>query len=98
MALPFPPNDPLYGQSPPKNASELFLGQVAIKGERGLLKISNDWLNPVFRVLPVSEAARLYGTLLMPQVFLSNRALGRLWYLINRDGDNSPCLQEGQIT
>jgi len=44
VALPFPPDDPLYGQRPPGNEDVLFLGQMAIQGERGLLKISPDWL------------------------------------------------------
>lgn len=44
MALPFPPDDPLYGQRPPANEDVLFLGQMAIQGERGLFKISADWL------------------------------------------------------
>lgn len=44
VALPFPPDDPLYGQRPPDNDKVLFLGQMAIQGERGLLKISYDWL------------------------------------------------------
>ncbi len=44
VALTFPPDDPLYGQRPPDNADVLFLGQMAIQGERGLLKISTDWL------------------------------------------------------
>ena len=44
VALPFPPDDPLYGQEPPENGDEMYLGQMALKGERGLLKISYDWL------------------------------------------------------
>lgn len=44
VALPFPPEDPLYGQRPPDNSDLLFLGHMAIQGERGLLKISYDWL------------------------------------------------------
>ncbi|MFZ1198837.1 MAG: alpha/beta fold hydrolase [Desulfobacterales bacterium] len=44
VALPFPPDDPLYGQRPPDNKDVLFLGQMALQGERGLLKISYDWL------------------------------------------------------
>ena len=44
VALPFPPNDPLYGDRPPGNTDVLFLGQLALRGERGLLKISSDWL------------------------------------------------------
>jgi len=44
VALPFPPDDPLYGQRPPGNNDVLFLGEMAIQGERGLLKIPSDWL------------------------------------------------------
>ena len=44
VALPFPPDDPLYGQRPPDDPDAMYLGQMAIKGERGLLKISYDWL------------------------------------------------------
>jgi alpha-beta hydrolase superfamily lysophospholipase len=44
VALPFPPDDPLYGQRPPGNKDVLFLGQMSIQGERGLMKISSDWL------------------------------------------------------
>jgi alpha-beta hydrolase superfamily lysophospholipase len=42
VALPFPPDDPLYGERPPDQG--LFLGQPALRGERGLLKIPGDWL------------------------------------------------------
>jgi len=44
VALPIPPDDPLYGQRPPDNADLLFLGQMAIQGERGMLRLSSDWL------------------------------------------------------
>jgi len=44
VALPFPPDDPLYGQRPASNNDALFLGEMAIQGERGLLKIPADWL------------------------------------------------------
>jgi alpha-beta hydrolase superfamily lysophospholipase len=44
VALPFPPDDPLYGRSAPADKNELFLGQQAVQGERGLLKISGDFL------------------------------------------------------
>ncbi len=56
VALPFPPNDPLYGQRPPGNEDVLFLGQMAFQGERGLFKLSSDWLlrlrhNPFYEYL-----------------------------------------------
>jgi alpha-beta hydrolase superfamily lysophospholipase len=44
VALPFPPDDPLYGRHPPKNRDVLFLGQIAVQGERGLLRFPADWL------------------------------------------------------
>ena len=44
VALPFPPDDPLYGQRPPENDEVLFLGQMALQGERGLLQFPADWL------------------------------------------------------
>lgn len=44
VALPISPEDPLYGQRAPENEAFLFLGQMAIQGERGLLKIPADWM------------------------------------------------------
>jgi hypothetical protein len=44
VSLPFSPDDPLYGQRAPENESFLFLGQMAIQGERGLLQIPTDWI------------------------------------------------------
>ena len=56
VALPFPPNDPLYGQSPAADSEHIFLGDMALKGERGLLKVSEQWLlrmryNPFYSYL-----------------------------------------------
>jgi alpha-beta hydrolase superfamily lysophospholipase len=44
VALPIAPNDPIYGQRPPNSEEFLFLGQLAIQGERGLLTIPSDWM------------------------------------------------------
>jgi alpha-beta hydrolase superfamily lysophospholipase len=44
VALPIPPDDPLYGQRPPGNRDVLFLGQMAILGERGTLVLPAEWL------------------------------------------------------
>ena len=44
VAMPFPPDDPLYGELNPEDADSVFLGNLAIKGERGLLKLPADWL------------------------------------------------------
>ena len=56
VALPFPPDDPLYGQRPPDNSDLLFLGQMAIQGERGVFLLPSDWLlrirhNPFYTYL-----------------------------------------------
>lgn len=56
VALPFPPEDPLYGAFRPEDRNTLFLGQAEIRGERGLFKLSTDWLlriryNPFYAVL-----------------------------------------------
>jgi alpha-beta hydrolase superfamily lysophospholipase len=56
VALPFAPDDPLYGQFRPQQKEVLYLGQIAIRGERGLMKLSNDWLlrlrfNPFYSIL-----------------------------------------------
>jgi alpha-beta hydrolase superfamily lysophospholipase len=44
VALPFPPDDPLYGQHRPPDSRQVFLGQQALQGERGVLKISGNFL------------------------------------------------------
>ena len=56
VALPIPADDPLYGQRPPDNDDVLFLGQMAIQGERGVLLLPSDWLlrirhNPFYAYL-----------------------------------------------
>ena len=44
IALPFSPDDPLYGETPSDKSNLVFLGNLAFMGERGLLKIPADWL------------------------------------------------------
>ncbi len=56
VALPISPNDPLYGRFRPLESNHIFLGNLAIKGERGLLKIPEGWLlrmrnNPFYSYL-----------------------------------------------
>jgi hypothetical protein len=56
VALPIPPDDPLYGRRPPEDDDVLFLGEMAMQGERGLLKLPGDWLlrmryNPFYEVI-----------------------------------------------
>jgi hypothetical protein len=56
VALPFPPDDPLYGGIRPDDPTVLYLGDMAQKGERGLVKLPADWLlrmryNPFYSVI-----------------------------------------------
>jgi hypothetical protein len=56
VALPFAPDDPLYGQGPPGGEDILFLGQMAILGERDVLKIPCSFMvrlryNPFYAFL-----------------------------------------------
>jgi len=44
VALPVAPDDPVYGQVHPHKEGFIFLGKIAIQGERGLLKVSTDWV------------------------------------------------------
>jgi alpha-beta hydrolase superfamily lysophospholipase len=56
VALPFPQSDPLYGRHPPRHREGIFLGQQALQGERGVLRISPEFLlrlryNPFYSYL-----------------------------------------------
>lgn len=56
VALPFPPQDKLYGRSEYSDENELHLGQMEVQGERGLLLFPSSWLlrvryNPFYTVL-----------------------------------------------
>lgn len=56
VALPFPPDDPLYGRFLPEDDELVFLGDLALRGERGLLRLPADWLlrlryNPFYEYL-----------------------------------------------
>jgi alpha-beta hydrolase superfamily lysophospholipase len=64
VALPFPPDDPLYGARAPEDAKQLFLGQQALQGERGVLTIPENFLlrlrhNPFYAY----QEARILGWL-----------------------------------
>ena len=42
VALPFPPDDPLYGGEGGKNSPGIYLGDIVLRGERGVLRIPAD--------------------------------------------------------
>lgn len=45
VALPFPPDDPVYGAERPPDSENAFLGRVDLRGERGLLAVPAEALN-----------------------------------------------------
>jgi len=56
LALSIPPDDPLYGSRPLGNEGLLFLGDMPMRGERGLINLPGDWLlrmryNPFYDVI-----------------------------------------------
>ena len=53
IALPIPPDDPLYGRYPPEERGQLFLGTQSLRAERGVIRIPDNWFtrqryNPFF--------------------------------------------------
>jgi hypothetical protein len=42
VALPFPPDDPLYGISPSVQSPGIALSKITLRGERGVIKIPAD--------------------------------------------------------
>ena len=42
VALPFPPDDALYGGLSPQKSPGIHLGDIALRGERGVLQISSS--------------------------------------------------------
>ncbi len=44
VALPFPPDDPVYGLPEHRDPSSVHLGRISVQGERGLLAFPEAWL------------------------------------------------------
>ena len=67
-----------------------------LPGMTSAVTIDGPIVDPKIRKLPFQEAAKLYGEIFMPVVFLPARALGYLWYLIRKDEkEECPCLIMG---
>jgi len=47
VALPFPPDDPVYGMRPPEDGDAVYLGRVELQGERGILRIPAEHFNRI---------------------------------------------------
>jgi hypothetical protein len=94
VALPFPPDDPIYGQQPPEDSDLVFLGDLAIKGERGLLKIPPVWLlrlryNPFYaymqtRILQWVDDAGVSSAASLRSSAEHNTARKKDWIMIER--------------
>jgi uncharacterized protein involved in outer membrane biogenesis len=70
-----------------------------LPGMTSAVVIDGPIANPKIRKLPFREAAKLYGEIFVPVVFLPARALGYLWYIIKKDaGEECPCLVRGMGT
>ena len=70
-----------------------------LPGMTSAVTIKGPIADPQVRKLPFREAAKLFGEIFMPVVFLPARALGYLWYLIRKDEEEeSPCLMIGPRT
>lgn len=64
VALPFPPNDPVYGGPDAAPSPGIALGQIALRGERGVLQISaNDMLRLRWNPFHAYIAERAVGVL-----------------------------------
>jgi len=76
---------------------EIVLQPKPKKGLPGLssaVYINGPISNPSVRKMPFKEAARLYGEIFAPYIFIPIRGLGYLWYLMKGDKDEeSPCLE-----
>lgn len=58
------------------------------------VQIKGPLAKPKIRTLPGTEAARLYGSIFMPYVFLPARALGTLGFLVKKDKEATGCVFE----
>ena len=61
---------------------------------RSAVRINGSLANPSASSLPLAEATELYGTIVLPFVFLPARALGYLFSLLTNDAETTPCLIE----
>jgi hypothetical protein len=63
---------------------------------RSAVRINGSLANPSAFSLPLAEAAELYGTIVLPFVFLPARGLGYLFSLLTNDTESTPCLIEAE--
>ena len=79
---------------------ELVIQPKPKKGQLGgssPVRIRGPLARPSASKLPFKEAARLYGEIFIPYVFLPARALGYVGYLMKNDKDDkSPCFAQGK--
>jgi hypothetical protein len=80
IALPFPPDDPLYGSEPPVGDASLHLGDIPMRGERDLNKIPGEWLlrmryNPFYDVLETRVIQWLQDATQGPNFIARNQSI-----------------------
>ncbi len=79
IALPFPPDDPWYGQASMNNPNTVPLGHIELHGEKGLLAIPSNFVirlryNPFYSYLSQKITTALaLGTDLSPPITESSR-------------------------
>ena len=98
--------DMLYMDSPKiraKGAGTFNLGKETIdlvispehKGrlfaKRSAVRINGAMTNPSVASMPLAEAAELYGTIMLPVVFLPLRGVEYLFAVLTRDAEPTPC-------
>ena len=61
---------------------------------RSAVRIKGPLTRPSAQTLPLQEAAEIYGTIVLPFVFVPLRATSFLWSLMTSDqGEKSPCIR-----
>ncbi|MBC2735600.1 MAG: AsmA family protein [Desulfobacteraceae bacterium] len=64
--------------------------------KRSAVRISGALTNPSAATVPLAEAAELYGTIVLPFVFLPLRGVEHLLALLTNDAEATPCIPAGR--
>jgi uncharacterized protein involved in outer membrane biogenesis len=64
--------------------------------KRSAVRISGALSNPSAATIPLAEAAELYGTIVLPFVFLPLRGVEHLLSLLTNDAEATPCMPAGR--
>lgn len=64
--------------------------------KRSAVRISGALTSPSAATIPLAEAAELYGTIVLPFVFLPLRGVEHLLSLLTNDAEATPCMPAGR--